>query len=170
MRNKTKFIRTTKKDNFTIISNSIIQSEILTTDESFLLIFILSLPNNWSLNKGYLEGSFKSRGLSKSRFNASWKGLIEKGYIHKERNRCESGKFNSWNYTVIEDPNITEVSKTDKSDNQDIGNPTSRKLGDIINTNREKTNRKSKEDKNTDDIYNMLGTLGNHRTPSGLKY
>ena len=173
MNNTTKYFRTKKIENYSVISNLIIQSEVLTTDESFLLIYILSLPENWSLYKSYLEKYFKTRGVSKSRFNSSWKGLSDKGYIVKSRIKNDSGKFNSWDYTIIESPNPADVLKTDMSEIQLVQNSTSQVLGDIINTNIESTNKESTKIYSKEEILNLLGQLegeDKHLTTARLNY
>lgn len=163
MKNKTEFIRTKKKSNFTVVSNSIIDSTDFTADESILLIYLLHLPDTWIIYKDQVQKSFKVKQMTKSRFEKGWKGLIEKGHLIRSRNRGKSGQFNSWSYTIMESP-TTEVSKPDKSVNQTSGNrevckPTSRELGDIIKTNEESTHRIKKQEYSTEELYNMLGEL-----------
>lgn len=168
MKNKTEFIRTKKKSNFTVVSNSIIDSTDFTADESILLIYLLHLPDTWIIYKDQVQKSFKDKQMTKSRFEKGWKGLIEKGHLIHSRNRGESGQFKSWSYTIVESP-TTEVSKTDKSViqtsvNRDVSKPTSRELGDIIKTNEESTYKESinttkKHEYSTKEIYNILGQL-----------
>lgn len=148
-----------KKNNFSIISNSIIQSDNLKVDESILLIYILSLPDSWSLYKTKLEKDFKERGMSKSRFNSSWKGLINKGYIVRSRCQTDKGHFNSWNYTIVENPNLSDVSKTELSENLTVRKPTSPILGSKISTNKVNTNRENNNRYSLQDIYKLLGKL-----------
>ena len=182
MKNKTEFIRTEKKSNFTVVSNSIIDSTDFAADESILLIYLLHLPNTWKIYKSQIQKFFKDKQMTKSRFEKGWKGLIEKGHLIRSRNRGESGQFNSWSYTIVESP-TTEVSKTDKSViqtsvNREVSKPTSRELGDIIKTNKESTNRDSinrtkKHEFSTEELYNILGQLegeDRHLTTVRLNY
>lgn len=148
-----------KEKNFSVISNAIIQSDNLKVDESILLIYILSLPDDWSLYKTKLEKDFKERGMSKSRFNTSWKGLINKGYIVRSRGQTDKGHFNSWNYTIVENPKLSDVSKTDLSENLTVGKPTSPALSNIISTNQVNTNRESNNRYSIQDIYKLLDRL-----------
>ena len=67
MNNTTTFIRKKKNTNYSIVDNSIIHSKDLTIEESFLLIYLLSLPDTWSLYKTNIEKEFKLKKLSKSR-------------------------------------------------------------------------------------------------------
>jgi hypothetical protein len=165
MKNRTEFIRVEKKSNFTIVSNGIIKSSDFTADESILLIYLLHLPSTWKIYKSKIQKLFKDKQMTKSRFEKSWKGLIEKGHLIRSRNRGESGQFNSWSYTIVESPS-TEVSKTDMSVNQTsvnrvVSKPTSRRMGDIINTNKESTIKENtnREIKDLENINNILGGL-----------
>lgn len=155
MKNNTEFVRKEKKKNYTIVSNFIITSKNLTVEESFLLIYLLSLPDTWKLYKTNIEKEFKQKKISKSRFNKSWKGLQNKGYIESSRVKDEEGKFTSWKYRVIEDPKSEPV-KTDMSENQNIGKPITQNKVDILNTKEINTNIEiTKENINT----SILGEL-----------
>ena len=157
MNNTTTFIRKKKNVNYSIVDNSIIKSKDLTVEESFLLIYLLSLPDTWSLYKTNIEKEFKIKKLSKSRFNKSWKGLKEKGFIEGSKVKGAGGKFHSWKYRVIEDPS-SEVSKTDMSENQQDGKPITHNKMDILIPDIEITNRiNTNEDNN--EIYNIPGKL-----------
>jgi len=157
MNNTTTFIRKKKNVNYSIVDNSIIKSKDLTVEESFLLIYLLSLPDTWSLYKTNIEKEFKIKKLSKSRFNKSWKGLKEKGFIEGSKIKGVGGKFHSWKYRVIEDPS-SEVSKTDMSENQQDGKPITHNKMDILIPDIEITNRiNTNEDNN--EIYNIPGKL-----------
>jgi hypothetical protein len=177
MKNQTEFIRTEKKSNFSVVSNSIIDSTDFTSDESILLIYLLHLPDTWKIYKSHIQKLFKEKQMTKSRFEKGWKGLIEKGHLIRSRNRGESGQFNSWSYTIVESPS-PEVSKTDKSViqpsvNREVSKPTSRELDDIIKTNKESTNRIKKKEYNTKELYNILGQLEGevkHLTTARLNY
>jgi hypothetical protein len=157
MNNTTTFIRKKKNTNYSIVDNSIIHSKDLTIEESFLLIYLLSLPDTWSLYKTNIEKEFKLKKLSKSRFNKSWKGLKEKGFIEGSKVKGAGGKFHSWKYRVIEDP-FSDLPKTDMSGNQHIGKPMTHNKVDILIPNKKNTNRINTNE-NNNKIYNILGEL-----------
>ena len=92
-----------KKSHYTQVLNEIAQSNKLTLEEKGLLLYFLSLPEDWKINKVRL---YKILNVGRDKLNSIWKGLVEKGYI-QTKYRNENGKF-IYEHYVYEIPPITE--------------------------------------------------------------
>jgi hypothetical protein len=92
-----------KKSHYTQVLNEIAQSNKLTLEERGLLLYFLSLPEDWKINKVRLH---KTLNVGRDKLNSIWKGLVEKGYI-QTKYRNENGKF-TYEHYVYEIPPFTE--------------------------------------------------------------
>lgn len=68
--------------NYTPISNSILQSKSLNPVEVAILIYLLSLPKNFTVFKKNVVSHFKGR-VGRERIHKEWINLKDKGYIVK---------------------------------------------------------------------------------------
>jgi len=165
MKNSTTFKREIKTEKYTVISNSIIQSTILTAEEKVILIHILSLPDDWKLHKSHLEKLY-STNMSTSKFNRAWKGLRMKGYIVGEKVKDENGKYSSWKYEIRENPptEVTkpEMSETDVSENGTVEKPTPQVLGYKEST-KEQCTKLQKTNKENINETSILGKNQNRK-------
>lgn len=141
MKNKTTFIREKKSLNYTCISNKIIQSTKLKSEEKDVLIYLLSLPDDWIIYKSQIQTRYRE-SLSKHKFDNAWKGLREKKYIIGTKEKGTNGKFNSWKYEVIENP-TTDILDSETSETREFENPTSPIIIDIQSTNEQSTNEQN---------------------------
>jgi hypothetical protein len=119
MKNSGQIIRSKKtgKSRYTPISNEIIQSETLTPYEKIILIYMLSLPEDWIIYKTQIQGKLR---LSRKVFNDNWKGLVEKGYIHSQQLKREgSNLMGGYIHKIFEEP------VDSFNEDNEIGNPTS---------------------------------------------
>jgi hypothetical protein len=148
MKNKTTFIREKVKTNYTCISNKIIQSTKLKSEEKDILNYLLSLPDDWIIYKSQIQTRYRET-LSIHKFDKGWSGLKDKGYIKAKPEQGTNGKFNSWRYEVRENP-ITDILVSEMSEIQEVENPTSPNLMDKQSTNRQSTNKQNTELENTD--------------------
>jgi len=91
--NTTKIIRSvnSSKHNFTPISNELIQNTKLSLEARGLVMFIISLPENWVIYKIQVQ---KALNMNKSKFNRIWKECIDNGYIQVRKERIANGRFN----------------------------------------------------------------------------
>jgi hypothetical protein len=80
MKNTGQIVRSKKtgKSRYTAISNEIIQSKILTIEERGVLIYLLSLPEDWVIYKKYI---WKDINIGRDKFNRVWTNLVNYGYI-----------------------------------------------------------------------------------------
>lgn len=100
MKNLSKIKRSvdTDKTNFTPISNMVIQNTNISFEARGLLVYILSLPKDWSISK---EQIMKSNKIGRDKFRRMWKELESSGYIESKRLKSPDGTF-YWNYQVCD--------------------------------------------------------------------
>lgn len=148
MKNKTTFFREKKSLNYTCVSNTIIQSTKLKSEEKDILIYLLSLPDDWIIYKTQIQSRYRE-SLSKHKFDKAWKGLVDKKYINATKGKGTNGKFNSWIYVIIENP-TTDVPDSEMSETREFENPTSPTIVDIQSTNEQSTNEQNTYLESTD--------------------
>ena len=95
-------IRTKHKENFTVLSNKMLSDKRLSFRARGLLAFMLSMPDHWQFYSDSLEQYSEQDG----RFSveAAVKELIDKGYISKEREKDENGRWKAPDWQVREEP------------------------------------------------------------------
>jgi hypothetical protein len=98
---KTIFRSNNKTGNFTCISNSILQSETLTPDEIGVLVRLVSLPENFVINKTSI---WKTMNIGRDHFNKVWQKLVEYGYIQTTKTLNKKTKGYEYTHTVHEVP------------------------------------------------------------------
>jgi hypothetical protein len=148
MNNKTTFIREKVTTNYTCVSNKIIQSTKLKSEEKDVLIYLLSLPDDWIIYKLQIQIRYRE-SLSKHKFDNAWNGLKDKGYVIGTKEKGTNGKFNSWRYEVREKPK-TEILDSEMSVIREVENSTSPKEYYKQSTNRQSTNKQNTKLENTD--------------------
>jgi len=139
----------TGKSRYTPINNEILQSSQLTCEEKTILIYLLSLPEDWVVYKTVI---WQKMNIGRNRFNTHWKGLVDKGYIVSVRViDAETNLVRGWNHIVYEEPVLTESRIDQPSDLPNIG--LSEKQGiykeDILQKNNNTKEREGKKDKLT---------------------
>lgn len=142
MANKTKVIRSVDStpQNFTPLSNKLLQNNKLSLDTRGLLCFLISLPSDWIV---YKENIQKQLGFGRKRMDRMWSEAKKGGYLQTEKYREDNG---TWNYTyIISDVPLTNVpSSTAALSN--VGSSTAGKGGTIISK-QEKSNNKENNNK-----------------------
>ena len=109
----------TGKSRYTPINNEILQSSQLTCEEKTILIYLLSLPEDWVVYKTVI---WQKMNIGRNRFNAHWKGLVDKGYIVSVRViDTATNLVRGWNHIVYEEPVLTESRIDDSSDLPNLG-------------------------------------------------
>jgi len=87
--------------NFTVIPNSTAQDKSLSFEARGLLALLLSLPDDWSVNKAWLiEQSEAGRDKVQRLINE----LCDSGYMTKTQPKNQQGKFTSNDYFVYSRP------------------------------------------------------------------
>lgn len=103
-------IRVSKTENYSVISNSILNDESISWKAKGILIYLLSKPDNWQV---YIEHLKKQSTDGRISTANGIKELIESGYIIRDYKRTEKGRFEGYNYIVKEnkDKNNIEYDK-----------------------------------------------------------
>lgn len=97
---------------YTMIDNAILQSWEMSPEEKAILIYLLSMPENWVVIKNKL---INDCNIGRDRFNKAWKALQEKGYIQSIRViDKETKQMKGWNHIVYEEPILPDTRHTEK--------------------------------------------------------
>jgi len=104
MKNTGQIVRSKKngKSRYTPINNDILQSKTLTAEQKSILVHLLSLPEDWVVYKTEI---WKDMNIGRDRFNKSWTGLVELGYIVSVKMiDSTSNLIKGYNHIVYEEP------------------------------------------------------------------
>jgi hypothetical protein len=137
---------------YTAISNEIIQSKTLSIEERGVLIYLLSLPEDWKI---YKKNIWKQMNMGRDRFNKVWKALVEYGYIVSTKIfDTNSNLIVGYNHIVYEEPVLPSIGITENQDAREPVAIQSNKLqsnklesNKLQNTNKELIEKKSPVDK-----------------------
>lgn len=113
--------RTTNRN--AVIPNSICQSKKLSLADKGLIVYLLSLPSDWVLNKSNLHTLLNEK---KGTVDSSFKNLQDLGHIVSAKIIDEKGRFKGWNHVVYDEPVLPEVGKNrsrkkPKSETTEVG-------------------------------------------------
>jgi hypothetical protein len=148
MKNTGQIVRSKKngKSRYTPINNDILQSKILTAEQKSILVHLLSLPEDWIVYKTEI---WKDMNIGRDRFNKSWAGLVELGYIVSVKMiDTTSNLIKGYNHVVYEQP-ISDLLSLGLTENQ-----VTRNSECIQSTNEQSNNLENNNIKNT----NILDT------------
>ena len=156
----TKFIKTKKEKNYTVLDNTFIKDTRLSWKAKGLMTYLLSLPDDWTIHLSEIE---KHATDGKSALRSAINELKELGYLKAEQKR-ENNRFAEMVYIIIENPDFpltdfqqTENLQTEKqfTENQPLQNTNNDKVLNEQSTN----NNIPKEKKHKNGIYqNVLLT------------
>jgi hypothetical protein len=105
MKNTSRITRSTNttKNNFTPISNNLIQNENLSLEAIGLVCFIVSLPESWIIYKMQIQAALK---MNRTKFDRIWKECVDAGYIKCTKIRTNNGQ---WRYDYEVSDNLSVV-------------------------------------------------------------
>ena len=156
----TKFIKTKKEKNYTVLDNTFIKDTRLSWKAKGLMTYLLSLPDDWTIHLSEIEQHATD---GKSALRSAINELKEFGYLKAEQKR-ENNRFAEMVYIIIENPDSpltdfqqTENLQTEKqfTENQPLQNTNNDKVLNEQSTN----NNIPKEKKHKNGIYqNVLLT------------
>jgi hypothetical protein len=106
-------IRKSHAANFTTIGNALIQNKALSWKARGIMIYLLSMPEDWEFNLSDLANRAPD---GKAALRTGIDELKALGYIDIVRDRAEAGTFDGWTWYVYEQP---------KADNRNSDNPNS---------------------------------------------
>lgn len=96
------YVRTAKRENpFVQLDKYFIEDSNLSWEAKGLLAYILSRPDNWSINQKDL---IKRSNGGKTKVESALLELLANGYCNWYQERTEDGKFGEWVYDVFERP------------------------------------------------------------------
>jgi DnaD/phage-associated family protein len=96
--------RIKKEDNYTVVNNYCLRDNRLSWKAKGLLVYLLSLPDDWQIYQDELI-QHSTDGISST--SSGIRELMEYGYIKRERRRNEQGHLKGYIYTVYEQPLTT---------------------------------------------------------------
>jgi len=105
--------KATTENPYTIIPNSIIQSELLSFDAIGILTYLLSLPTDWSIVKTNLHKKIK---ISESRLDKAFKELIKHNYIHTIKTSTKTGWVYTYNIFSLPTEPVNEIELNTKEE------------------------------------------------------
>lgn len=111
---------------YVMINRSAIQDDNLSWKAKGVLVYLLSLPDDWRIYESELC-THSPDGLTT--LKTSIKELISAGYIVREQDRDETGKFNGYIYNIHEQPLINSFNEQNISQNNNT------ELGVSVNCN-----------------------------------
>jgi hypothetical protein len=98
------------KGNYTSISNDILQSKTLKPDEIGVLVYLLSLPENFEIHKTNI---WRKMNIGRNGFNKIWNILIQSGHIKTTKTfDIKSGRWDGYRHQIFEIPVFTENGET----------------------------------------------------------
>jgi hypothetical protein len=99
-------IRRKVNSRFTVVPNEPITDERLSFESLGLLTYLLSRPDDWSINLNQLRDR---GGIGREKMQQLMRQLIEFGYAVRRRERdSKSKQFGSWHYVIYDHPQATE--------------------------------------------------------------
>lgn len=103
MKNTSEIVRSKKNklSHYTCISNEILQSKTLSTDEKSVLVHILSLPETWVINKTTF---WKQMNIGRERFYNAWSGLEKQGHIASKKIIGDRNLIVGYHHAIYEEP------------------------------------------------------------------
>lgn len=127
-----------KTKDYSIVSNKILRDTNLSMKARFLLVFMLSLAENWEYS---VAGLAKAVGCGKDAITSGIKELEECGYLERTRSRDEKGRLKEMEYVLYEEPrNIPVQSEDEHVQEEPIEEKSAQANHTQINTNLTNTN------------------------------
>lgn len=163
---ETKFVKTKKERNYTVLDNTFIQDASLSWKAKGLMTYLLSLPDDWEIHLSEIE---KHSTDGKAALRSAINELKEHGYLRAEQKRKDN-RFAEMIYVIIENP--AENEKSLFTDFQETGKQKTEKLNSENRTLQNTNNNKVLKEQNTDNIskkpkeqYDAIFNhyLGNHK-------
>lgn len=119
------FFRTVKKESpFVQIDKELVNDNKISAKAKGIMMYLLSKPDGWKIYEKDIVNHMKD---GKDSISSGIKELVDRGYIHRELDKQNDGKFSGYNYTVYEtvEDNPHRENRIGKTDNgkTDNGKP-----------------------------------------------
>jgi hypothetical protein len=146
---ETYFIRYSKQRDYTVMNNTFLRDNKLSWKAKGLFAYILSLPEDWKI---YLNELQTHATDGETSLRSAIKELTDNGYIIQKRLKDDKGRWASYAYQIIENPNVENPNvENPDMENPNVENPDMENQV-LLNTNNTKylnqlkTNKSSKDD------------------------
>ena len=106
---ETFFVKQHKKEKFTILDNTCIRDSRLSWKSKGLHTYLMALPEDWKI---YISDLITRSSDGRDSLNTAIKELEEFGYLKRNFERTENGRFKQFCYVVFESP-ITDIPFTE---------------------------------------------------------
>ena len=121
----THIIRHKRSTNFTVVSNDTLNDPRLSWQATGMLVYLLSLPDDWKIMIAHLT---KQKKNGRDAVYSIIRELTEAGYIVSERATDENGRFAGTNYIVYDTPqNVGAEEVAPHPENPDTEKPDAEK-------------------------------------------
>lgn len=103
--------RNPRPQRYTIIPNAVLEDQTLNWQAKGLLCFLLSKPDNWTINRSHLVDQTED---GETKVRNALKDLETAGYLVRRRISLPDGTF-SWESIIFDEPNREEVANVQVS-------------------------------------------------------
>lgn len=140
------FYRINKQDKFTQIDNRMIVDNSITAKAKGILLYLLSKPNEWKVYEVDIVNNMKD---GRDGIRSGIKELIEQGYITRQLEQDDKGKFAGYSYNVYEYKENNPEYKPTTVDGKTENGKTENGLSDNGKTENGKSNTSNTKSSNT---------------------
>ena len=112
--------RIKKLNNFTAVNNEFIRDEKLSWKAKGIIIYLLSLPDDWNLHLSELANHAKD---GRDATNNGIKELIENGYCRRTEVRDTNGTFAGYNYEISDTKDFQPQTESPQEEKPQTENP-----------------------------------------------
>jgi len=110
------FRKSSRNQNFTVVYNEVAQHETMSMEARGLLLFMLSLPEDWEYHKTWLQD--RCKGWGRDKMAKILKELENFGYLIRTAKQCpDTGKMSGWVWEVFGEAQNTEKRISRQSEN-----------------------------------------------------
>ena len=92
--------------NFVVVPNSAAQDKSLSWEARGVLVFMLSMPNDWAMHRSWLQEQCESCGRDK--LVRILKELEDGGYLLRTAKQTDGGRMDGWDWIVYPESNKSE--------------------------------------------------------------
>jgi len=136
--------RIKKTNNFTAVNNDFIRDEKLSWKAKGIIIYLMSLPDDWKIYLSELANHAKD---GRDSTNNGIKELIENGYCKRTEVRDSNGTFAGYNYEISDTKDFQPQTEKPQTENPHTENPFTDNP-QLQNTNNNKEYNKPNTDNN----------------------
>ena len=103
------FRKSSKNKNFTVVDNEVAQHDQLSMESRGLLVFMLSLPDDWIFHRSWLQE--KCPGWGREKLQKVLKELELFGYLVRTAKQSHGGKMSGWIWEIFAESCLSDAEK-----------------------------------------------------------